>query len=135
MNAVLTFASTELPACQAMRRPRHARPVRRSRHTATPSSWFVLWCERLHLDKSRTWDAWQAFISSEYSEVKLLAQQVMLWSHCPETAAALDARGVTPSKLHKCCELLLCEGKLSLAEANRLEAAILDNLTADGRWT
>ena len=132
---VTTFAGRELPPCQGIRRPRSAGRIRRSRHTSMPLVWGVLWVERLGLDKSRTWDAWQAFISCEQSEVRSMAQKILLWSHCPETPAELTARGVSPQALLKCIELCLWDRRLSATEAARLEEAVLANLTPHGQWT
>jgi hypothetical protein len=129
-----TFAMAPLDPLRAITRPARPRRIQRPRHVATPAAWMILWVEHLGIDKVLAWAAWQGFSSSRYSEVQALARPIMVWPRCAETLPEVGAKGVTPGRLLKACELLVTEGKLSPQEGGILEEAILRHLDRDGAW-
>jgi hypothetical protein len=130
----MTFAGMPLPPCSAISRPRRPHPVVRPQHLRSPNAWLVLWQELLGADPRLAWASWQAAGTSTYSEVRALAQPVLLWPQCPPGLWGLAGKGLTPARLIKAIELLLLEGKLTSIEAARLEECILRKTDAHGNW-
>jgi len=133
-DAILTFAGAPLAPCIALGRPRRPRRVQRPQQMQSPRAWLTMWEELFGLDRRLAWVTWQAFGTSTYSEVRALAQPVLLWPASPAGLWALPAKGLTPARLMKAVELLVVEGKLTAVEAAKLEECILRKTDRTGQW-
>jgi hypothetical protein len=94
----------------------------------------MIWHEWWRVSKSLSWASFQALASCPYAAPRPLAHTLLFWSTCPEDAADVGRRGLSPNDLLYCLELLVCDARLMPSEAATMEEALLSHVSADGRW-
>jgi hypothetical protein len=120
------------------RRPTVSR-VTRPANMPTPPLWLFLTNGCWQVRPTLAWESFQALVACRYTDVvafreKLVEEWPTVDVDMDTFRHELDQRGITAQEVMRVLELAVLDQRLTIKEANELEACVLSHVDHEGGW-